>query len=426
MKSIKKILTLLIIIILILSPFSIVRAEGSFSVSVSDNSVIVGKTVNLTINTSNAEGKFTITSSNANVVSVGTASIWVTSSEKIVLTAKAVGTATITITPTDVSDTDLNKITGARTVTIKVTEASNNTGTNNNTTTTVKSNDATLKSITIGSKTYSGSSLKNTISYTANADVNSIKISATKNNSKASVSGTGTKTLTAGQTNKFTITVTAEDGTKKTYNVNIIRLAEESQQPNIIENETPNTTEVKLALTSLVITGVDLNTDFNPETYNYIANVKNMKELEIVATANKEGAQVNIEGASDLKEGDNKVKVIAVLGEEKVEYTIDVYNMIEEEVVGVIDEENTPTAETNSFIENVQTWIVGNVDKVILIVLIIILSLIAIRYSILAYKYSKKINELMELTPQENLANIENEKVEQKVKKEENKIGRHF
>ena len=58
-----------------------------------------------------------------------------------------------------------------------------------------KSGDATLKSITIGGKTYSGSSLNNTISYTAESSVNSIKISAVKNHSKATVSGTGTKSL---------------------------------------------------------------------------------------------------------------------------------------------------------------------------------------------------------------------------------------
>lgn len=430
MKSTKKIFILVIAIMLIFSAFSVVNAAGSFSVKASATSTTVGKTINLTISTTNAEGKFTIASSNSNIVSVSTASTWVTSSQTIALTAKAAGTATITITPTDVSDTDLNKITGAKTVTITVkdnTPAQQPQNPSTGTTTT-KSSDATLKSITIGNKTYSGSSLKNTISYTAEANVSSIKISAVKNHSKASVSGTGTKSLIAGQTNKFKITVKAEDGTQKTYNLNIIRLAEEAKEPNIIENEIP-VEEVKLALTSLVIKDVELNTEFNPEVYSYIANVKNMTELEIVATANKEGVQINIEGATGLKEGDNKVKIIATLGEEKVEYVIDVYNTIQEEAIGTIQEEtnaNTPT-EDKTIIGNIQNFVSDNSKEIILVSLIIILSLISIRYVALSYKYSNKLKELMELKPQENTEIADRQaQISGNIKKENSKMGRHF
>lgn len=293
--------------------------------------------------------------------------------------------------------------------------------------TSTKSNDATLKSIKIGNKTYSGSSLKNTISYTAEADVSSIKITATKNNSKATVSGTGTKSLVAGQTNKFKIVVTAEDGTKKTYNINIIRLAEETTTPNVIENENP-IEEVKLALTSLVIKDVELNAEFNPETYNYIANVKNMKELEIVATANKEGAQINIEGAAELKEGDNIVKVIAILGEEKAEYIIDVYNVIEEEKIGIVEHSDMNSEpEDQKNVGMIQTIIMDNLRNTLLIILLLILSIIAIRYAILAYRYSNKINELMELTPQtDSLNDAIAQQKSQSEAKETRKIGRHF
>ena len=293
--------------------------------------------------------------------------------------------------------------------------------------TSTKSNDATLKSIKIGSKTYSGSSLKNTISYTAEADVSSIKITAIKNNSKATVSGTGTKSLVAGQTNKFKIVVTAEDGTKKTYNINIIRLAEETTTPNVIENENP-IEEVKLALTSLVIKDVELNAEFNPETYNYIANVKNMKELEIVATANKEGAQINIEGAAELKEGDNIVKVIAILGEEKAEYIIDVYNAIEEEKIGIVEQSDINSKpEDQKNVGMIQTIIMNNLRNMLLIILLLILSIIAIRYAILAYRYSNKINELMELNPQtDSLNDAIAQQKSQSEAKETRKIGRHF
>ena len=214
MKTGKKILILITITIFLISLHSIVYAAGSYTVSASSKSLTPGKTATLTIKTTNAEGKFNVTSSNPGVVAVGTSSLWVSSSENITLTAKAAGTATITVTPVSVSDTDLNLITSPKSVIITVSanntpapnQPSNPTAPTNPTTpsqpNTTKSGDATLKSITVGGKTYSGSSLKNTISYTAESSVNSIKISATKNHSKATVSGTGTKSLVAGQTNK--------------------------------------------------------------------------------------------------------------------------------------------------------------------------------------------------------------------------------
>lgn len=286
-----------------------------------------------------------------------------------------------------------------------------------------KSSDATLASITIGNKKYSGSSLKNTITHTVDFSVASTKISVAKNNSKANVSGTGTKSLVAGQTNSFKINVTAEDGTKKTYTVNIIRLAEEKQEPNIIENDSP-VEEVKLALTSLVIKDVELNTEFKPEIYNYIANVENMKELEIVATVNKTEAQISIEGATELKEGDNKVKVIAILGEERVEYIIDVYNTIKEEVVGSIEDNNDTLEENKNIVGRIQDFTSKNIKKILLITLIIILSMIAIKYVALSYKYSNMLKELTGLEPQKNTENVEDTGLKnQNIK---SRTGRHF
>ena len=98
MKTVKKILILMIITVLLISLHTIVYAAGSYSVSASSKSLTPGKTATLTIKTTNAEGKFNVTSSNPGVVAVGTSSLWVSSSENITLTAKAAGTATITAT----------------------------------------------------------------------------------------------------------------------------------------------------------------------------------------------------------------------------------------------------------------------------------------------------------------------------------------
>ncbi len=434
MKTAKKILIFITITIFLISLHSIVYAAGSYTVSASSKSIETGKTATLTIKTTNAEGRFNITSSNPSVLTVGTPSVWVSSSENITLTAKAAGTATITVTPVDVSDTEYNKITSPKSVIITV--GANNPTTPNqptNPTTpsqpnTTKSGDATLKSITIGGKTFSGSSLKNTISYTVESSVNSIKISAVKNHSKATVSGTGTKSLVAGQTNKFQINVTAENGTKKTYNVNIIRLADDTTVPNIIDeqapiSDVPITQETKPKLTSLIIKDVELNPEFNPEIYSYTTNVKNMKELEIDATANIPEAKIDIEGATELKEGDNVIKITVTLGEESSVYIIDLKNETEQqEIVGMTDDSDNKKDNGNN------NFIADNLKKILSILIICSLGIIAIRYIILSYMLSKELEEstdeelIIEDDIEEDGLKIRN----QNIAIETGKIGRHF
>lgn len=434
MKQIRKIFLIALSIIFLLSIFSNVKAAGSYSASVGASSLTVGKTTTLTIKTSNAEGRFSITSSNSSVVSVDKSSIWVSSSEGITLTAKGAGSATITIKPESVSDTDLNLITNKKTISITVKDNTTNNNTNNNTNNTTKSGDATLKSITIGSKKYSGKSLKNTISYTANADVASIKINAEKNNSKATISGTGTKSLKEGETNKFIITVTAENGTKKNYTLNIIRLAKENNEPNIIDEKASQeeSKQEELKLTSIVIKDVELNTTFSSDVYNYIANVKNMTQLEIDALANLEGAEIKIEGAEELKEGDNKIKVIAILGDKKVEYTIDVYNQITNEETGIIEDNNNIDEDKNktSFVGSVINIVKDNLITTILGAIIVLLLILTLSFAIKLHSYSKKIKALMQQTEIKNVEtnnNIdENEEPELKEVVKKSKGGKHF
>lgn len=309
-----------------------------------------------------------------------------------------------------------NSSTNTSTVTVNPQAAQPTTPSTPTPSTPTQSGDATLKSITVGDKTYSGSSLNSTITQTVGANVASIKISATKNNSKATVSGTGTKSLVAGQTNKFSITVTAENGTKKTYNVNVIRLAEESMIPNVIDEGLPGLEEGKLMLTSLVIKDVDLDPEFKPETYTYIANVQNMKELEIDATASNPEAEINIEGATDLQEGDNIIKITVTLGDEIAEYIIDVYNTLSDEIMGTTEDESNDNN------------ILSDLKQPLLIGLICLLGLISIGYMIFSYKLSKEIEEL---TADEIILDDDDEDDNFKVKNQNivtktGKIGRHF
>ncbi len=88
----------------------------------------------------------------------------------------------------------------------------------------VKSNNANLSSMSVSGATLSPAFSKNVTEYTATVEnsVAAVTISAGKSNSKATVSGAGEVALQVGD-NPFAITVTAEDGTKKTYNITIKR-----------------------------------------------------------------------------------------------------------------------------------------------------------------------------------------------------------
>lgn len=86
------------------------------------------------------------------------------------------------------------------------------------------SSDAYLKSLRVGDYELSPKFDKNTYEYTVEVenDITSVKVSATENDSKSTVSGTGEYTLEEGN-NKIEIEVTAQKGNSLTYVVNVYR-----------------------------------------------------------------------------------------------------------------------------------------------------------------------------------------------------------
>ena len=84
------------------------------------------------------------------------------------------------------------------------------------------SKDNNLKSLSVEGLTLEPAFNKDTTDYkvTAESNTTEIKINATKSDSKADLSGTGTFKVTEGE-NKFTITVEAENGSIKKYNITV-------------------------------------------------------------------------------------------------------------------------------------------------------------------------------------------------------------
>ena len=157
---------------------------------------------------------------------------------------------------------------------------------------------------------------KGTNSYTivVENNVTSANITATAEDSTARISGTGAKTLKV-YTNTYSIVVTAENGTKRTYKVYIKRKDEDGNTAKISSDN---------SLKGLTITGYEL--PFNKSTMDYTLEVENdVETLDIVASATDSGATVKVNKPDTLVVGENVITVeVTSKSGETATYTIKV------------------------------------------------------------------------------------------------------
>lgn len=171
----------------------------------------------------------------------------------------------------------------------------------------VKSNDNTLKIIIIDGKEID---VKDNIDYSTTKEKISIK--TTTNDKKAKYEIKNNSTLEIGE-NKISIEVTAEDGTTKTYNINVKR-------DKILSSDTG---------IKVIINDEEVSFSDNKATIYVSATETNLK---IDYTLNDENAKVEMDKIEELKTGDNelKIKVIAEDGTEK-EYEIIIHKYTKSE-----------------------------------------------------------------------------------------------
>lgn len=217
----KKILFLLV---LCLIPIVKINA-ASFNVSSSANNVTVGSTVTIYINGSDVTGKVSISSSNASVLSSSQNSIWIEPSGSVTFKANKVGSATITVTSSSLADGAGNDVNlGSKSVTINVVNKSTSSGGNNvnKNTGTQKSSNNSLSSLSVEGASLNPDFESGTTEYslTVKEGTETINVSATPQDSKASVNGTGNIKVSNGL-NVIKVVVTAENGYEKTYLLNV-------------------------------------------------------------------------------------------------------------------------------------------------------------------------------------------------------------
>lgn len=256
----------------------------------------------------------------------------------------------------------------------------NNNSGNNGGSTTSKSSNANLKNLGITPNDFKGfSASKTTYNVTVPYDVEAVTVYASVQDSKATItSGTGKKKLKEGTT-PLDVVVKAEDGTTKTYKINVTRNSEDGEMvPNVVEE--PEEKEEKLRLTAISLQN-DLNLTltpaFNSETFEYTVEVENnIEKIELSGIPNVNNAKVEITGNDKLIEGENIVTItVKADGYEDVIYKIKVIRKSLTEEVQEENKEPIGTIDLDNSMVRTKLIIVISLVVFIIIAIVVILVL---------------------------------------------------
>jgi len=257
----KNVLKIIVLIAIMFIEIGNVYA-ASFTITAGTKSLSKGNTTKLTIKGSDVTGRFNIRSSNESVVSISEDRVWIeNNSYTITLSALSVGTSTISVTPSGVSDSSGNPASlAAKSIKITVSLPRE------------KSTDNNLKSLSIEGYEITPNFSKDITEYSVNVPegTNSIKVLGEANSKYASVKGVGNINVIAG-INKTSIVVKAENGNEKTYNLTI----------NVIDE---NPINVNIAGSNYTV--VKLRNDFNcPDSFEETEQV--IENIPVPACVNK-------------------------------------------------------------------------------------------------------------------------------------------
>ena len=187
---------------------------------------------------------------------------------------------------------------------------------------------------------------------TVEEDVNELKVEAVAEDDAAKVEITGNENLLIGE-NTIEIKVTAEDGTSKTYKINVTKGE-----------------AITLQLSELTVTGYTLTPEFNSDVYEYTLNIDDtsVTSINVDAKANTEDATIEIAGNTDLKIGENIVTILVKDGDEEVttyQIIVNIEEKVEEQIIAGIDDNDL--------------YLYGGIGAAALIVIIIIIAIVVKR-----------------------------------------------
>ena len=397
MRKIKKILFAFIMTAMLMICLKVSEVNAaSYSITASQSTVTVGTTVTLTASVNAGSWNLKITGNGISQPLLGetTTTSNTSASASASFTPTEPGTYTFYLTG-DVTDyeTEVTETGISKSVTITVNPApevppttGESTGTGSETNTesqekpnannvpnetqkpttpqVTKSSNNYLSGITIGTGTLSPEFYRETFEYTVEFDdtvnlydLKEIEISATAEDNRATVEGAGTIQLNDGE-NNITLTVTAENGTARTYTIKVVK-------PMPVEQSA-------LRLQTLVLNGINtngeyqtINIEFDPETFDYDITVPNeITAISINPTTENEDIIIEATGGESLNEGDNRIIIILTSPSDetiKTTYTINV-----ERQAALVTEEQGLTK------EQLGIMIIASVVGVILLIVIIV------------------------------------------------------
>ena len=183
------------------------------------------------------------------------------------------------------------------------------------------SSNAYLKSLRLDTSDITPSFSPNILQYetTINKSINNIDVLALPDDPKSSISITGNNNLQMGN-NLIQVTVIAQNGDKKTYNVLVNKIETAEKMNGFLEN--------------LAIEDVMLIPDFKYNIFEYKGEVVSTKDkIKILAVPQIEGAVVNIQGQENLVFGENIILVTVTSEDGTVTntYSIKIYRKTLEE-----------------------------------------------------------------------------------------------
>lgn len=337
---------------------------ASLVINFSSSSAKVGDTVTATVTGKGASGKVNLSvSGNA---SLSESSIFVDGSASVSVKINGEGNVKVTATAADMADTsNAEPFSGSTAGTIKVlsnsSNGSNNTGSTDNNKTTTKSNNANLSNLGIKPNDFKGFKPATTsYNVTVPNDIEKVTVYATAQDKKATIKGNGTQTLKAGK-NALNVVVTAEDGTTKTYTINVTREEAKNDKNETTDNTTDTTNSVtsensgntestsESDLKKLSIKGYNLTPTFSPDVYEYKVDVSgDVSSLDIETEGANHNVSIDIVGNENLTDGENTITILVYNEEIKQNSTYQIIvNKTSADVNGLNDTLNDAVKKAN-------------------------------------------------------------------------------
>ena len=250
-------------------------------------------------------------------------------------------------------------------------------------TTPTRSSNANLSNLGIRPNDFTGfTPSQTTYNVTVPNDVDSVEVYATAQNANATISGTGTKSLQEGN-NALMVTVTAQNGTKKTYTINVTRQTSEESEEN---SEEANATEQAEGLEKIEIAGATLSPEFQTNIYEYTAKyIGEETNLNVDAVATNSDYTVEVTGNDDLKEGENLITILVTdaEGENVATYQITLNKSLVDEEAIAREQEELERQETQ------RKMIAAGIAIIFVIIVIVVIIIIKRRKNrMLAEDYS--------------------------------------